>query len=138
MSNKTTIPGAAGRIDACASYIQEKYQNDGYATQRLLFEENGNTGMLVQLKNSTTTGGGLLRTVTGLTSCATLKLTAVGNDLSVEVMAGKWLDKAGAAVVSWLILWPLLFTAAFGAFRQKAFLNRVYNEALTWLATTNA
>ena len=137
MSNKTTISGAAGKIDDCANYIQTKYKNDGYATQRLLFEDNGNTGMLVQLKNSTSTGGGILRTVTGLSACATLKLMAVGNDLRVEVMAGKWLDKAGAAVLSWVDLWPLLVTAAIGAFRQKALLSRVYNETLTWLATGN-
>ncbi len=137
MSKKTTIPGAAARIDACASYIQDSYQANGYGTQRLLFEENGATGMLVQIKNSTSTGGSILRTVTGMSSCATLKLTAAGDDLNVEVMAGKWLDKAGAAVVSWFVLWPLLITAAIGAFRQKAFLDKVYNDALTWLATNN-
>lgn len=135
MSRKTTIPGAAAKIDECARFIQEKYQRDGYGTQRLLFEENGTQGMLVQIKNATTTGGSLLRTVTGLSSCATLKLSAAGDDLSIEVMAGKWLDKVGAAAVSMVILWPLLVTASIGAFRQKAFLDRVYNETLTWLAT---
>ncbi len=135
MSNKTTISGAAGKLDACATYIQGKYQSEGYGTQRIAFEENDSRGILVQIKNSTSTGGGLLRTVTGLSSCATLKLTAVGNDLAVEVMAGKWLDKVGAAVVSWFILWPLMVTAAIGAFRQKAFLDKVYNETIAWLAS---
>jgi len=137
MSKKTTIPGAAARIDACAAYIQETYQANGYGTQKLLFEENGKTGMLVQIKNSTTTGGSLLRTVTGMNSCATLKLTASGDDLDVEVMAGKWLDKVGVAAVSMVVLWPLLVTASIGAFRQKAFLDKVFNDALTWLAANN-
>lgn len=135
MSNKTTISGAAGKLEACASHILEKYQSEGYGVQRIAFEENDNNGILVQMKNSTSTGGGLLRTVTGLSSCATLKLTVVGNDLNVEVMAGKWLEKAGVAVVSWFILWPLFVTAAVGAFRQKSFLDRVYNDTLAWLAT---
>ena len=135
MSNKTTIPNAAARLDACAVYIQETYQSNGYSTQKLLFEENGKNGMLVQIKNSTTKGGSVLRTATGLSSCATLKLTASGDDLDVEVMAGKWLDKAGAAIVSFFVLWPLFITASIGAFRQKAFLDKVFNDALTWLAS---
>ena len=76
----------------------------------------------------------MLRTVTGMNSCATLKLTAAEDDLVVEVMAGKWIDKVGVAVVSWFVLWPLFVTAAIGAYRQKAFLDKVFNDALTWLA----
>ena len=135
MSRKTTIKGKAVDIDLCAEHIQRTYQADGCGTQKLFFEENGATGIIVQIKNSISTAGSVLRTVTGLNSCATLKLTATGNDLVVEVMAGKWIDKVGAAVVSWFVLWPLFVTAAIGAFRQKAFLDKVYNDAMTWLAT---
>ena len=138
MSNKTTIAGAAKRMKDCSEYIQEHYRSEGYGTQQIAFEENDNPGLLVQIKNSTTTGGGLLRMATGLSACATVKLTTIGDDLSVEVMAGKWLDKAGAAVVSWFILWPLLVTAAIGAFRQKAFLDRVYADTMTWLASNRS
>ena len=133
--SKTTIAGAADKMEALASHILEKYRLEGYGVQSIRFEENDLDGLLVQMKNSTSTGGGLLRTVTGLSSCATLKLTASGKDLNVEVMAGKWLDKVGAAAVSMVILWPLLITASIGAFRQKAFLDKVFNEALAWLAS---
>ena len=138
MSNKTTIAGAAKKMKACSDFIQEHYQAEGYGTQQLAFEENDNPGLLVQIKNSTTTGGGILRLATGLSACATVKLTEVGDDLNVEVMAGKWLDKAGVAVVSWFVLWPLLVTAAIGAFRQKSFLDRVYADTLAWFASNKS
>ncbi len=134
MSRKTTIPGAAVCLNGCAAFIQSKYRDDGYGTQMLLFEENGMQGVLVQIKNSTSSAGSIFRTITGMNACATLKLKLEGNDLSVEVMAGKWIDKVGAAVLSWFVLWPLLVTAAVGAFRQKALLDNVFNDTLTWLA----
>ena len=135
MSRKTTIKGKAAVIDLCAAHIQQTYQSHGYGTQKLFFEDNDATGIIVQIKNSKSTTGSVLRTVTGMNSCATLKLTAAGDDLIVEVMAGKWIDKVGAAVVSWFVLWPLFVTAAIGAYRQKAFLDKVFNDTLTWLAT---
>ena len=135
---KSTIPDAAARVDDCAASIRETYRSNGYAAQILRFEENGATGTLVQIKNSTSAEGSLLRTVTGMSSCATLKLTVSGDDLDVEVMAGKWLDKVGVAVVSWFVLWPILVTAAIGAFRQKSFLDRVYADTLAWFASNKS
>jgi hypothetical protein len=97
-------------------------------------EDGGTEGLLVQIRNATTGSGRFFRTVTGLTSCATLKLIPRGGDLEIEVMAGKWLDKIGAAAVSLVVLWPLLVTASIGAFRQKAMLDNLYAEALAWLS----
>ena len=134
-TRKSILPGRAPDMDDCAAALLRKYTEGGYGAQVVSFEENGEIGKLVQIKNSTTSGGGFLRAATGLSSCATVKLTRSGNDLSVEVMSGKWLDKMGAAVVSWFVLWPLLFTAAIGAFRQKAFLDKVFSETMTLLAS---
>ncbi len=133
-SRKSIVPNAASRMQNCADYIVGKYRATGYDAQLVRIEDGGVEGLLVQIRNATTGGGRFFRTVTGLTSCATLKLLPKGSDLEVEVMAGKWLDKIGAAAVSFFVLWPLLVTASIGAFRQKAMLDNLYAESLAWLS----
>ncbi len=133
-ARKAVVPSAASRMQSCADYIAGKYRATGYDAQIVRIEDGGVEGVLVQIRNATTEGGRLFRTVTGLTSCATLKLIPQNADLDVEVMAGKWLDKIGAAAVSLVILWPLLVTASIGAFRQKALLDNLYAESLAWLS----
>lgn len=135
MNQKQTIIGAAPKMEDCANYIVDKYANDGYCAQRIRFEENGINGILVQIKNASTKGEGIFKTCLGMSSCATLKLRAEGSALSVEVMQGKWLDKVVVAVVSCFILWPLLITAAIGAFKQNKLLNDVFKDAIGWLAS---
>lgn len=131
---KTIVSSAAPRMQSCADYIVGKYRATGYDAQVVRIEGGGAEGLLVQIRNATTVGGRFFRTITGLTSCATLKLLPKGSDLEVEVLAGKWLDKIGAAAVSFFVLWPLLVTASIGAFRQKAMLDNLYAEALAWLS----
>lgn len=131
---KTIVSSAAPRMQSCADYIVGKYRATGYDAQAVRIEDGGAEGLLVQIRNATTGGGRFFRTVTGLTSCATLKLLPKGSDLEVEVLAGKWLDKIGAAAVSFFVLWPLLVTASIGAFRQKAMLDNLYAEALALLS----
>ena len=130
---KTRVSRASNLAESLASAMVSKYRAEEFGVQKMLFEQDGRSGILVQIKNSTSNSGGFFKTITGLSSCATLKLLPDGDDLLVEVMAGKWIDKIGAAVVSWFILWPLLLTAAFGAYRQKAFLDSVYANAIEWL-----
>ncbi len=134
-SRKTVVPGAASRMSACAQFIEGKYRTTGHDVQMARIEDGGAEGLLVQIRNATTGSGRFFRNVTGLTSCATLKLIPRGGDLEIEVMAGKWLDKIGAAAVSLVVLWPLLVTASIGAFRQKAMLDNLYAEALAWLSS---
>ena len=134
-SRKTIVPGAVGRMRGCADFVCGKYRSTGHDAQIARIEENGSEGVLVQIRNATTGSGRFFRSVTGLTSCASLKLVPRGVDLEVEVMAGKWLDKIGAAAVSMVVLWPLFVTATIGAFRQKAMLDNLYAETLAWLAS---
>ena len=130
---KTVVPDAASRMNACADFICQKYRSTGYDVQTARVEDGGREGLLVQIRNATTGGGRFFRTVTGLTSCATMQLLPNGSDLELEVMAGKWLDKIGAAAVSMVVLWPLLVTASVGAIRQKSMLDNLYAEAVAWL-----
>lgn len=129
------VSNASSMIDDLASAMVVKYRDKGYGVQRLAFEQDGESGVLVQIKNSKSGVGSFLRLATGLSSCATLKLLRVGNDLEIKVFAGKWIDKIGAGVVSWFVLWPLLLTAAFGAYRQMTFLDEVYDSAVAWASS---
>lgn len=133
-SRKTIVPGAVSKMQGCAQFIENKYRATGHAVQIARIEDGGAEGMLVQIRNATTGSGRFFRTITGLTSCATLKLIPRDSGLEIEVMAGKWLDKIGAAAVSIVVLWPLLVTASIGAFRQKAMLDNLYAETLAWLS----
>jgi hypothetical protein len=48
------------------------------------------------------------------------------SDLTVEVGAGRWIDKAAAGTVSLFVLWPLAVTAAIGAWQQMKMPERTF------------
>ena len=92
MSKNSTINGAAFQMDYGADYILEKYKSDGYEVQKLSFDDEGNDGRLVQIRNTSEGVGSKLKALVGLKTCATLKLLQKGGDLEVEVFGGSWLD----------------------------------------------
>jgi hypothetical protein len=47
--------------------------------------------------------------------------------LTVEIGAGKWIDKAAVGTVSMFILWPLAVTAGVGAWEQMKLPEKVFN-----------
>lgn len=55
----------------------------------------------------------------GMDKAVQVRLTVHGDSLTVEVGAGRWVDKLGAATVGYLIFAPLLITAAIGALGQE-------------------
>ena len=48
------------------------------------------------------------------------------NTLTVEIGAGKWIDKAAVGTVSLLILWPLAITAGIGAWEQMKMPENIF------------
>lgn len=136
MDRKMTIANAACKKDACVEFLSNKYKAEGYEVQVVNIEDNGAHGVLLQMRNTAdNTAGGWLKKLSGLETCATVKLVEQGDALSAEVLAGKWLDKVAAGAVSMVILWPLFVTASIGAIKQKAMLDRVWNETVTFLAS---
>ena len=134
MSKNSTINGAAFQMDYGADYILDKYKSDGYEVQKLSFDDEGNDGRLVQIRNTSEGVGSKLKALVGLKTCATLKLLQKGGDLEVEVFGGSWLDKGAVVAVSWFVLWPLLITGGIGAFKQKKLLDSVYEDTLCYFA----
>ena len=138
MSKKNTINGAAFQMDYGADYILEKYKSDGYEVQKLSFDDEGNDGRLVQIRNTSEGVGSKLKALVGLKTCATLKLLQKNGDLEIEVFGGSWLDKGAVVAVSWFVLWPLLITGGIGAFKQKKLLDSVYEDTLCYFAGSHS
>jgi hypothetical protein len=44
----------------------------------------------------------------------------------VEIGAGKWIDKAAGGAVGMFLLWPLAFTAGFGAWQQIKMPDKIF------------
>lgn len=75
------------------------------------------------------------RAVLGMSSALNVVLRRQGEDLFVEIGAGKWVDKAIAGAAGLFVLWPLLFTAAYGAWQQSKLPERTFEFIERFLAT---
>lgn len=136
MDRKMTIAGGASKRAACVEFLKAKYEAQGYEVQVLTVEENGNQGNFVQIRpKAAQSAGGWFKKLTGLETCASVKLLDKGEELDAEVLAGKWMDKVAAGAVSMVVLWPLIVTASIGAFKQKAMLDDVWKDTLTFLVS---
>jgi hypothetical protein len=86
-------------------------------------------GLLLQIKKR---GG--WRDLVGMSTSLNILFHQSGDTLTVEIGAGKWIDKAAAGTVSLLILWPLAITAGIGAWEQMKMPDRIFDFIGTRLA----
>jgi TIR domain len=77
--------------------------------------------LLIQVKKR---GG--WREFVGMATSLNIVFHQSGDNLIVEIGAGKWIDKAAAGVVSLVVLWPLAVTAGFGAWEQIKLPDRIF------------
>ena len=124
-------------MNRCADFIMEKYQVEGYLVQKLPFEEQGESGILVQIRNTEDDVKGILKTVIGCKTCVSLKLLRSGEDLNTSVMATSWLDKGVVLVAAWFFLWPLLVTGGYGVYQQKKLIDDVQQDVTNFFANYN-
>lgn len=134
MNRKHLVVNGAPRMEECAEHIRSLFMSEGYEAQALTVNDPSQKGMLVQVRNAAGASG-FFKAVTGLSTCSTLKLVVKSNDLEVEVLGGKWLDKAVVNLVSWVILWPLFVTSGIGMWRQKKLLDRMFKETISFFTT---
>mgnify|MGYP001489779422 CR=1 FL=1 len=134
MSRKTIVHGAALKIDALIEHLENKYKAKQFETQVLQIIDGGLAGKIFQLKGADDQGWrNSLKNISGLGTTATVKIMINGQDLEVEVLGGKWLDKVAAGAVSMVILWPLLITSGIGAWKQNALLDDLYESVTLFL-----
>lgn len=134
MNRKHLVVNGAPRMEECADHVRALFLAEGYEAQMLTVNDPSQKGMLVQVRNAAGASG-FFKAVTGLSTCSTLKLAIKSNDLELEVLGGKWLDKAVVNLVSWVVLWPLFVTSGIGMWRQKKLLDRMFKETISFFTT---
>lgn len=105
----------AGKL---AIAVEAAFLAKGYQTQMLPMENNS---LVVQIRKVDA-----LKTLTGTAESISVSLQVFDEDLKVRVGEGKWIDKVGVGVAGWFLLWPLLFTAGYGLFRQSQLVSEVW------------
>src|SRR5215472_16956506 len=107
-------------IERAAADLVRAYQSMGYQAQNI----GNNEQMIVQLKK-----GSELEALIGMQAALSVTLQRNSNGVMVAIGQQKWIDKAAVGVASLAIpiLWPLTFTAGFGAIRQATLGTQVLN-----------
>jgi hypothetical protein len=67
------------------------------------------------------------RDFVGMATSLNIVFSHAGDVLTVEVGAGKWLDKAAVGTISMFIMWPLAVTAGLGAWEQMKMPDKVFS-----------
>jgi hypothetical protein len=129
-----TIPNGASALEDLLSYLRVKYVGTGYECQIFGFEEEGRYGKLLQIRSVAESYLGAVKTVTGLRSVICVTCLPAGNDLSIRIFGGKWLEKVALNVVSWFVLHPLFVTSAIGGWRQKTLVDKLDRDVLAYFA----
>ena len=67
------------------------------------------------------------KTLLGMDQAIQVRLSVYSDMLTVDVGAGRWVDKLGAAVVGSIIFAPLMVTAAIGAIGQQKLPQEIFD-----------
>ena len=111
------FPCTAEKFHGLLADLKNWLISQNFNCQQLTIEEGGT---LLQVAKK---GG--WRKIFGTSTALNIVLHQSSNNITVEIGAGRWLDKAAVGAAS--ILWPpLLFTAGFGAWQQMKLPNKIY------------
>ena len=129
------IPGSKFRRYSCTPDVIPRIIGDvrgwlnqqEFDTQQINTDENS---VLLQVKKR----GNWLNLVGMATSLNVAFHQGEDDTLTVEIGAGKWVDKAAVGAVSLLILWPLAIPAGFGAWEQMNMPDKIFEYVSTRLA----
>jgi hypothetical protein len=128
------IPGSKYRRYACPPDVIPRIIGDvrgwlnqqDFDTQLINADEDS---VLLQIKKR----GGWRDFVGMATSLNVVFHQTADDTLTVEIGAGKWVDKAAVGAVSLLILWPLAIPAGFGAWEQMKMPDNIFEYISTRL-----
>ena len=121
------IPGSTSRRYTCPEedairVIQEVkgwLDSEGFDTQQVSADDQS---LLIQIKKR---GG--WRDLVGMATSLNILFHHNNDTLTVEIGAGKWVDKAAVGTVSLFILWPLAITAGMGAWEQMKMPDKIFD-----------
>lgn len=69
----------------------------------------------------------VLRSLSGMRIATNVQLSASGDELTVTIGEGQWMDKLGVGAVGVFFLWPLAITAGIGAYKQKMLPSEIFD-----------
>jgi hypothetical protein len=118
-------PDDAGRVIAD---VKRWLDSEGFDSQQLSTDASS---VLLQIKKR---GG--WRDLVGMSTSLNIVFTQAVDTLTVEIGAGKWIDKATVGTVSMFILWPLAVTAGIGAWEQMRMPDRIFDYIASRFAYT--
>jgi len=121
------IPGSTSRRYACTAEDIPRLIADvrGWLNQQDFDTQQVNTdtdSVLLQVKKR-----GSWRDLVGMATSLNIVFHTGDETLTVEIGAGKWVDKAAVGTVSLFILWPLAITAGMGAWEQMKMPERIFD-----------
>lgn len=125
--NVPSVRGSKSRRYMCASDdlprliadVKGWLNGQGFDAQQMNAE---NESLLLQIKKR---GG--WRDFLGMATSLNILFRHSSDTLTVEIGAGKWIDKAAVGTVSMFILWPLALTAGYGAWEQLKMPEKVFD-----------
>ncbi|MGA9772758.1 MAG: zinc ribbon domain-containing protein [Blastocatellia bacterium] len=118
------------KLDQLAYAIGDWYRSQRFDVQVLPVPGEG---MVVQAKQQES-----WRNALGMSSTLNIGLRYTQSTLIVEIGAGKWADKALAGGVGVLLVWPLFFTAAYGAWKQSNLPRQTFEFIQAFIGGTAA
>jgi len=104
-------------LTALAQALTQWYQQQQFEVQTIPIPD----GLMMQARQFEG-----WRKALGVSSALQIVFHQRPNELTVEMGAAKWSDKAAAGAVGWFLLWPLAFTAAYGAWQQSKLPERTF------------
>jgi hypothetical protein len=122
------IPGSTSRRYGCSSDdlprvigdVRGWLNSQDFDTQQVKTDSDD---ILLQVKKR-----GSWRDLVGMATSLNVVFHPGEDDtLTVEIGAGKWIDKAAVGTVSLLILWPLAITAGIGAWEQMNLPDKIFD-----------
>jgi hypothetical protein len=121
------IPGSTIRRYVCEEAntlrllhdLKSWLDSQGFDTQQVNADDES---LLLQIKKR---GG--WRDFVGMGTSLNILFHQSTDTLTVEIGAGKWVDKAAAGTVSLFVLWPLAITAGMGAWEQMKMPDKVFD-----------
>lgn len=132
--NAGQIPGSTSRRYACSLDDIPRLIGDvrGWLNSQDFDTQQVNTdsdSVLLQVKKR-----GSWRDLVGMATSLNIVFHTGEDTLTVEIGAGKWVDKAAVGTVSLFILWPLAITAGMGAWEQMKLPERIFDYVGSRLA----
>jgi TIR domain len=120
VANSQTRRYACGQDDVPKVIVEVKnwLDTEGFDSQQMNTDDNG---VLLQIKKR-----GSWRDFVGMATSLNIVFREADGLLTVEIGAGKWIDKAAVGTVSMFILWPLAVTAGFGAWEQMKMPDKIF------------